>query len=272
MNNYTYLTLLGSDNYLRGVLGLWKSLINQNSKYPLTVMVTNQVSENSIMELEKRDISYLKADKVEVSEDILTINAQNGFSNWTNTFSKLLIFGLTQFDKIVFLDADMLVLENIDELFGKDNLSATVAGKSVPGNENWVDLNSGMMVIVPKLNEDKRLISLISKFDAKSAFGDQDIISEGYSHWKEHTNLVLGEEYNILAKYEPYYVSSNVLDSPIKVLHFIGKVKPWNMSKYEQLKYCARLCKIQINKTRTLRGVFTSIKDFNKYIKICKNA
>lgn len=53
MNKYTYLTLLGSDNYLRGVLGLWKSLINQNSKYPLTVMVTNQVSENSIIELEK---------------------------------------------------------------------------------------------------------------------------------------------------------------------------------------------------------------------------
>lgn len=39
---------------------------------------------------------------------------------WFNTtFSKLHVFGLTEFDKIVYLDADLLLLSNIDELFDK---------------------------------------------------------------------------------------------------------------------------------------------------------
>jgi len=37
---------------------------------------------------------------------------------WFNTtFSKLHVFGLTEFDKIVYLDADLLLLSNIDALF-----------------------------------------------------------------------------------------------------------------------------------------------------------
>ena len=39
---------------------------------------------------------------------------------WFNTtFSKLHVFGLTEYDKIVYLDADVLLLANVDELFDK---------------------------------------------------------------------------------------------------------------------------------------------------------
>lgn len=57
---------------------------------------------------------------------------------WFNTtFSKLHVFGLTEFDKIVYLDADLLLLNNVDELFDKLPLvgNATSAeGRPFPAN------------------------------------------------------------------------------------------------------------------------------------------
>jgi len=40
-------------------------------------------------------------------------------ARFARTYSKLRAFDLVEFDKIVFLDADTLVLRNIDELFAR---------------------------------------------------------------------------------------------------------------------------------------------------------
>ena len=43
--------------------------------------------------------------------------------NWHNTFSKLEIFNQTQFGKLVYLDVDILLRSNVDELFDHEHLS-----------------------------------------------------------------------------------------------------------------------------------------------------
>ena len=70
----------------------------------------------------------------------------------TKTFSKLNIWTLTSYSKIVYLDSDILVLKNIDDLFEREELSA--------GSEDlWPDVfNSGVLVIEPSQTTFERLI------------------------------------------------------------------------------------------------------------------
>ena len=59
------------------------------------------------------------------------------------TFTKIHCWNLTQYRKCVFLDADTLVIQNCDELFERDELSA------VP-DIGWPDcFNSGIFVFEP---------------------------------------------------------------------------------------------------------------------------
>jgi glycogenin glucosyltransferase len=59
------------------------------------------------------------------------------------TLTKLFAWKLTQYRKAVFIDADCLVIRNVDELFERDELSAAP-------DVGWVDLfNSGVFVLRP---------------------------------------------------------------------------------------------------------------------------
>jgi glycogenin glucosyltransferase len=64
--------------------------------------------------------------------------------NFIYTFTKLRIWQQTKFKKIVFFDADIVVLKNVDELFEYDELTAV---------EDCCDFfNSGMMVSILPLS------------------------------------------------------------------------------------------------------------------------
>lgn len=265
---YAYVTLLGSDNYLKGTLALYNSLKLNKCKYPLTVLITSGVS-NKIKEiLISKNINILLIDNVTISKKIKLKNSQMGYANWSKTFDKLRVFGLIQFDKIVFLDSDMMVMGNLDHLFSKDSLSATIAGKSYPGNKEWSTLNSGLMVITPTINEDKRLIKYINDIADLSAAGDQNVIQKGYLDWPNPHELELDEKYNVLAPYEPYYLSNKIIKAPV-VLHFVGKIKPWNMSKREIYIYKLKLLLRQLKNAHTFRGVKKSLDDFDNYLNLC---
>ena len=68
------------------------------------------------------------------------------------TFSKLHAWRLTQYSKCVFLDADALVLQNVDELFDREELSAAP-------DIGWPDcFNSGVFVFEPSLETFRNLL------------------------------------------------------------------------------------------------------------------
>ena len=70
------------------------------------------------------------------------------------TFSKLHVWRLTQFFKCVFLDADTLVLQNVDELFEREELSAAP-------DIGWPDtFNSGVFVFEPSIETFNKLVAL----------------------------------------------------------------------------------------------------------------
>lgn len=228
MGKFSYITLLSTDNYLLGVLGLYDSLKSVKSRFPLFVLCSEGISSKSLMILKKFGLEYqLLNEHIAYSEGL---NQRDDKTHWNNTFDKLYIWTLTQFDKMVFLDSDMQIVSNIDFLFQKDHLSAVVADKfNFPGLRQ---LNSGLMVIKPNLMEFEGLVNVWYSGDIKEKIvGDQDIIRKYFASWDDE-KLGLPQGCNVF--YSESYDWMNIIHeedvSPVQVVHYIGVKKPWMMS------------------------------------------
>ncbi len=62
-----------------------------------------------------------------------------------NRYGKLAVWTLTEYDKVVYIDVDTLVLQNIDDLFLRPELAA------VPDIYSTDKFSSGLMVLQPNL-------------------------------------------------------------------------------------------------------------------------
>jgi lipopolysaccharide biosynthesis glycosyltransferase len=186
----------------------------------------------------------------ELPEEVRAVNADNDRSHWTRTLEKLSVFSLTQFSKVVYVDSDMLVVKNIDRLFERPHMSAVAAGARVPGNEDWVTLNSGLMVVEPDPQAYSRLPELILVtahrrlvVEGALGVGDQDVISEAHPEWRHTPVLRLPDAYNMFTDYLDYHIRH--LGVPwsgpdgVHVLHFVGPRKPWMLGGATRLRWCA---------------------------------
>src|SRR5205823_2367572 len=164
--------------------------------------------------------------------------------HWNGVFEKLLVFSLSEFEKLVYLDCDMVVIRNVDHLFARQHMSGVIADV-VPGRAASVDLNAGLIVIEPSRDTTARLLeSLPDVFESEkrwrsaegrpASMGVQSVINAFWSNWIDRTELHLGGEYNVLVDHLDYYVGALGYrwrgPRAIHVLHFIGQTKPWMRS------------------------------------------
>ena len=73
----------------------------------------------------------------------------------------------------------MMVVRNIDALFDLPHMSAVVAGQGC--HPDWIDLNSGLMVIEPEEGETDRMLDLLGGLREEelaeyAGIGDQDVV------------------------------------------------------------------------------------------------
>ncbi len=277
-----YVTLCNSERYLLGALAMYESLNATQTEYPLIVFVSKNAPDSFRIKLKKyankTENNNCKLLVLETDEEVVIESEKsegNTYQYWNGTFDKLLVFGLTKYDKLVFIDSDMLVFENLDELFEKDHLTACAAGRLYPGNESWTALNSGLLVIEPNKKEKENFIGHIPEaiLDLKS-YGDQDVINYMNKDWKEKSNLHLSEQYNLFFALASYYKRAYGFDiskgaeKSIKVVHFVGARKPWNPEIKVKLYYKFLCIKNYLKNRNRLSGQI--LKEFNKYLKIAK--
>lgn len=232
-----YVTLLSNERYYPGVVALNRMLQAVVSKYPLYCVLSANVDRNIEERLLAEGIACVRL-KSHI-EAVNVIANEHRYSHWNNTFDKLQIWGLTQFEKIVFLDSDLLVLSNIDELFDHEPFSGVCAGKSWPGNEDWRGINSGVMVVRPDFDVMQKLISIVPSVAEKCKrenrlMGDQDVLQYYLTEkWDETPSLQLEEGYNVFADFLDYYIKKlgyscdGKGERNIYIVHFIGRTKPW---------------------------------------------
>lgn len=273
--NQIFLTAITSDAYMLGALTLKRSLDMTGTPYPFAVMITANVSERIREIMQAFDITLIEVEnKVEIPQEITEANKKIGLAHWNNTFSKLCMFELTQYDKIVYLDADMVVLENIDELFLKPHVSAVAAGKSYPDNARmkWSEtLNSGTVVFVPQaglLPEFQRALHEVIRQKGNFAFGDQDVIQEYFKEWATDKRLELDERYNIFFSHLEFYVEkvgytvNGNGEKRVAVVHFTGSIKPWMRVGWQKFRLYFKLFKHRdFNRMNVLRRYYRILGD-----------
>lgn len=135
MSNYAYVTLLYPNKhriatFLDGVILTGLGLKKQNVKHKLICLVTPDISNDikniiKILYDEVITVPYIspfKNAEIKIISDIFSPNDfinENEFSDMSKIFTKLNIFNskLLPYDKICFVDSDLIPIKKFDELF-----------------------------------------------------------------------------------------------------------------------------------------------------------
>ncbi|XP_077987704.1 glycogenin-1-like isoform X2 [Glandiceps talaboti] len=220
VHDEAFVTLTTNDTYAYGALVLGHSLRAAGTSRRLAVMVTPGVTSRMRQLLSDVFDNITQVDPLDSNDEAnlaLLTRPELGI-----TFSKLHCWRLTQYSKCVFMDADTVVLRNIDDLFDRDELSAAP-------DVGWPDLfNSGVFVFKPSEETYKGLLQCSvtqGSFDG----GDQGLLNTYFGDWStkdiaRHLPFI----YNMTASRAYSYLPAFVrFGDDVKVVHFIGIVKPW---------------------------------------------
>ena len=170
-----------NSGYVSGAIALGQSLIDVGSKLTRVAMVTPDIDQKArdmmghIWEVvEVQPISCNHNNNLDPKQfDLDGEKYQAGIKRWSATCTKFAAFTLTQFERIIFMDSDTLVVSPIDDvLYGFSNASFLAAPEAFPPD----NFNSGFLVLNPsKKNFDN--IMRLNKEIGSAEGGDQGIIN-----------------------------------------------------------------------------------------------
>lgn len=141
-------------------------------------------------------------------------------------FRKLHAWRLVQFSKCVFLNPDTLVIQNSDELFCHDELSA------VP-DIGWPDcFNSGVFVFQPSIETFWKLVEF-AESEGSYDGGDQGLLNAFFKDWSKDIHKKLSFIYNLMANVSYTYTPAfRQFGRNVKIVQFQGPFKPWHVKFY----------------------------------------
>ncbi|KAL5216253.1 hypothetical protein ABZP36_007654 [Zizania latifolia] len=221
-----YVTLLYGDEFVLGVRVLGKSIRDTGTRRDLVVLVSDGVSDYSR--------KLLQADGWIVKHITLLANPnQVRPKRFWGVYTKLKIFNMTSYRKVVYLDADTVVVKNIDDLFK--------CGKFCGNLKHSERMNSGVMVVEPSENVFKDMIRQIDSLPSYTG-GDQGFLNSYYADFAnsrvyepdspstpEPETQRLSTLYN--ADVGLYMLANKwmVDEKELRVIHYtLGPLKPWN--------------------------------------------
>jgi len=210
-----YVTLATSDAYATGALVLAHSIRSHGTSRKLVIMVTPGVSQAVIDSL-KSVFDHVEMVNAMDSNDSVKL-ALLKRPELGVTFTKLHCWRLSQYSKCVFLDADTLAMQSLDDLFSHPELTACC-------DIGWPDcFNSGMFVFVPSQST---FDSLVKMADAEGSFdgGDQGLLNNFFPNWNR-----VSFSYNMVASATYTYLPAFIRHAKdVKLVHFLGATKPWH--------------------------------------------
>ncbi|KAK8511332.1 hypothetical protein V6N13_013749 [Hibiscus sabdariffa] len=249
-----YVTFLaGNGDYVKGVVGLAKGLRHAKSLYPLVVAILPDVP------LEHRDILRSQGCIVREIEPVYPPENQTQFAMayYVINYSKLRIWEFLEYEKMIYLDGDIQVFDNIDHLFELDDgyfyavmdcfcektWSSSPQYKigycqQCPDKVKWpasmgspppLYFNAGMFVYQPDLVTYRRLLDTL-QLTVPTSFAEQDFLNmffrDIYKPIPPVYNLVLA----LLWRHP-----ENIDLGKVKVVHYCAAgSKPWRYTGKEQ--------------------------------------
>jgi len=208
-----------NNKYFEGAKALLKSLKQHNSyvNFKYNFLLFDNIEHEKRQELLKiyNNINFLDIPQ----QDYNYYNTSDEWRNWGfNCYNRFEIFNI-KCDKLIFLDLDMIIMQNIEELFKfTGNFGAVLINE-----KNRLDhpskniFDGGLMIIDSKFlnNNTKKDLIDISKF--KKWTSDEPVLNLYFEKYLE----ILPKKFNVLSyEYEEY-------KNNCTILQYVGAKKPW---------------------------------------------
>lgn len=243
MNGQAFVTLVTNADYARGAAALARSLRRTGTAADIVVLHTGAVSAEALAPLETLGARLVPAELLPTSDAFnerharaklhadapFTKGRKPAFHTPLDNFVKLRLWEMEEYERVVFLDADTIVLRSIDRLFGYPEFSA--APNVYESLSDFHRLNSGVFVATPSR---ATFAAMLDRLDAPDAFWrrtDQTFLEAFFPDW--HGLPVFD---NMLQ-----YVWFNLPElwdwASVRVIHYQYE-KPWEAGhpKAERLK------------------------------------
>lgn len=121
-SQYAYVNYVTNSEYLCNTLVMFQSLKEYDTKAKLLLLITRDLLDptktSNVPNIEKllNQIKALDGDQV-IIKHVDTIVKPEDISVWNESLTKLLVFNQTEFTRIIYLDNDAILQDDLDELF-----------------------------------------------------------------------------------------------------------------------------------------------------------
>ena len=195
MPSRAYVTLVSNGDYAQGALALMRSLSLTGTAADLVVLHTDAVSREDLDPLATLGAHMHQVAPLPTSA---AFNARHGrgklhaaapftkgrkpvFHTPLDNFVKLRAWQLVAYEKIVFIDADAIVVKNIDRLFDYPEFSA--APNVYESLADFHRLNSGVFVARPAHATFDRMLAALDRPGAFWQRTDQTFLQSFFPDW-----------------------------------------------------------------------------------------
>jgi inositol 3-alpha-galactosyltransferase len=240
-----YITFLAGDgDYIKGVVCLAKGLRKVQAAYPLVVAVLPDVPEDHRRILVNQGCVVRPIEPVPVTENKLLQFARPYFGI---NYSKLRLWEIVEYEKMIYLDADIQVFENIDNLFDMEDgyfysvVDCICEMSNQPCHEKiqWPSeslgqsppyyFNGGMFMFEPSLETYHQLLDTFNSVPSTS-FAEQDLLNVFF----KGNSKALDPAYNLLLTMLWRHPEMVAVDK-VKVVHYCAPgSKPWKFTGEEE--------------------------------------
>eukprot|EP00485_Elphidium_margaritaceum_P013983 CAMPEP_0202731248 /NCGR_PEP_ID=MMETSP1385-20130828/187053_1 /ASSEMBLY_ACC=CAM_ASM_000861 /TAXON_ID=933848 /ORGANISM="Elphidium margaritaceum" /LENGTH=652 /DNA_ID=CAMNT_0049397541 /DNA_START=1 /DNA_END=1959 /DNA_ORIENTATION=- len=211
-----------------------------------SVSIVCMVTKNAISDYSRRLLLTSGFDQILEIEHIPNPNAPATVhvESWVAVgFTKLRIWSLTEYDQVLYIDADCAVVANISHLLLEpryDCIQFAAAPDIFPPDR----FNAGVLLIKPDLNVFHSLLremgAIVSYDGGDTGFLNAFSMFKDWYHTPSSSEMMrLGFEYNAqrtmhwFTKKKPEYWS--FIESSLRIVHYSSTPKPWSMKPSQRL-------------------------------------
>ncbi|MGH6808774.1 MAG: glycosyltransferase [Ensifer adhaerens] len=194
-SDHAFVTLVTNADYALGARALARSIRLTNTPADIVVLHTDGVSTDALAPLAEFGCRLVETELLPLSDAFNERHARRNvhakapfakgrkpaFHSPLDNFCKLRLWQLADYRRCVFIDADAIVLRNIDRLFRYPEFSA--APNVYEGLADFHRLNSGVFVAEPSIATFR---AMLDRLDAPEAFWprtDQTFLQTFFHEW-----------------------------------------------------------------------------------------
>jgi alpha-N-acetylglucosamine transferase len=194
-SRHAYATLVTNADYAMGATALVRSLKLTGSKADIVVMHTGGADMSALAPLEALGARLVPVDLLPTSDAFnvrhqrqriheahpFTKGGKPAFHTPLDNFAKLRLWEMEQYERIVFIDADAIVIRNIDRLFAYPEFCA--APNVYESLADFRRLNSGVFVARPSRATFAAMLETLDAPDAMWPRTDQTFLQHFFPAW-----------------------------------------------------------------------------------------